>query len=814
MALGKDFRNLKGDFEKLNQESSKFQDDLKDIEKSIKNIAKGSDDFESAMGNAAATVKQSQRFAEDLSKASVENLKSQKEIDKLRRKQAKLLGIEQSINARINSLLALRVEKHSQEEKNVNKVVKKLYDTQERLEKINEGYSDILSTSDKIAKSNPFKGFSDLVADIPIINKLLGNLTAASEKYNDAIANEEGRTAALVKGTEEYIKLLSKAVIVATFKEAKKAIVFIDKSSKSLAANLGISRRQAIGLTQEFGDQSKELQGMAMTYVKIMEANMQLMALAQVQTTFSKETASAFSVLTKNIGLSADVSEKLRSISVLTGSSLEDQVKDTMGLVRFNNQKYGIAVSEKTVMTEIASLSSNIAMSMAAQGTNLASAVYQAQKLGLSMKQIEKTAGSLLEFESSITNELEAELLIGRDLNLERARLAALNNDMKKVAEEINRQGITASSFKLMNTIQQNSIAKSLGMTASEMGDMFARRATFEKLGVKDLGGVAGIIAQMRKEKATDKQIRDRIGNDALLKAANNLTMQEQIRDLVDNLANLVMPALLGVLNALDSLLTFLRGDGGKKVGAAGTAILAAGAAAKISTSVRGAAAFSRLGGMFSKTSAAAGPALQTGTFARGSRAGQQFFKVGGKFASESSFKAAQAASKSGSTAAKTAGNVGRLAKFGGAAMKGLGKLAVPLTVASVAYDGFQNFTDDNLTGGEAAMKTLDQNKGLAAGAAIGAALAAPTAGVSLVIGPLIGGLADILLPTIGTYGDEGLAEQKRTNELLQANNKQLMKQTAELYDAISRARAVSIDGDLLTSNAGVSNTTGNRNIL
>ena len=639
-------------------------------------------------------------------------------------------------------------------------------------------------------------------------------MVTASQKYEQAIARNKSKTEAAVEGSLEYLKLVSKVIITAAINEAKKAIVFIDKSSKSLAANLGISRRQAIGLTQEFGDQSKELQGMAMTYVKIMEANMQLMALAQVQTTFSKETASAFSVLTKNIGLSADVSEKLRSISVLTGSSLEDQVKDTMGLVRFNNQKYGIAVSEKTVMTEIASLSSNIAMSMAAQGTNLASAVYQAQKLGLSMKQIEKTAGSLLEFESSITNELEAELLIGRDLNLERARLAALNNDMKKVAEEINRQGITASSFKLMNTIQQNSIAKSLGMTASEMGDMFARRATFEKLGVKDLGGVAGIIAQMRKEKATDKQIRDRIGNDALLKAANNLTMQEQIRDLVDNLANLVMPALLGVLNALDSLLTFLRGDGGKKVGAAGTAILAAGAAAKISTSVRGAAAFSRLGGMFSKTSAAAGPALQTGTFARGSRAGQQFFKVGGKFASESSFKAAQAASKSGSTAAKTAGNVGRLAKFGGAAMKGLGKLAVPLTVASVAYDGFQNFTDDNLTGGEAAMKTLDQNKGLAAGAAIGAALAAPTAGVSLVIGPLIGGLADILLPTIGTYGDEGLAEQKRTNELLQANNKQLMKQTAELYDAISRARAVSIDGDLLTSNAGVSNTTGNRNIL
>lgn len=810
MALGKDFRNLKGDFEKLNQESSKFQDDLLDIEKSIKEAAKGSKDFESAMGNAAATVKQSQRFAEDLSKASVENLKSQKEIDKLKRKQSKLLGVEQSLNARINSLLALRLKEGTKFYKLRQKVVGSLYDAQERLEKINEGYSDILKTSDKIEKSNPFKGFADLVSDIPVINKLLSNLTTASQKYNDAITNEQGRTEALAQGVGEYVKLLSKAVLVAGFKEAKDAIVLIDNSSKSLAANLGISRQQAINLTQQFTDQAKSLQGQAMTYKKIMEAQGQLIALAQVQTTFSAETASAFSVLTKNIGLSADVSEKLRSISVLTGSSLEDQVKDTMGLVRFNNQKFGIAVSEKTVMTEIASLSSNIAMSMSAQGRSLAGSVYQAQKLGLSMKQIEKTSASLLDFESSITNELEAELLIGRDLNFERARLAALNNDMGKVAEEMGKQGITQGSFSRMNTIQQASIAKSLGMTASEMGDMFARRATFDKLGVTDIGGVSEIIAQMKEQGATDKQIQDKIGNDALLEAANNLTMKEQIRDLIDNLAGKVMPALLGVLNALDSLLKFLGADGGRRVGKVVTQAAAIGVTAKVAGSVRGAAALSRMGGMFSKTPAAAGPALQTGTFASGSRAGQQFFKVGGKFASESSFKAAQAASKSGSAAAKTAGNVGRFAKFGGAAMKGLGRLAVPLTVAGVGFDAYNNFTNDKLTTEEAAQRTLDQNKGLVIGAAVGA-IGGP---VGMAIGAMVGGLADIIMPEVGTYGDEGLAEQKKTNELLAANNKQLMEQTNELYAAISRARSVSIDGDLLTSNAGISNTGGGRNIM
>ena len=550
---------------------------------------------------------------------------------------------------------------------------------------------------------------------------------------------------------------------------------------------------------------------MAMTYKKIMEANMQLMTLAQVQTTFSKETASAFSVLTKNIGLSADVSEKLRSISVLTGSSLEDQVKDTMGLVRFNNQKFGIAVSEKTVMTEIASLSSNIAMSMAAQGKSLAASVYQAQKLGLSMQQIEKTAGSLLDFESSITNELEAELLIGRDLNLERARLAALNNDMGRVAEEINKQGITASSFKLMNSIQQNSIAKSLGMTASQMGDMFARQATFEKLGVSDLGGVAAIIADMRARGATDKEIQDRIGDKGMIDAARNLTMQEQIRDLIDNLATKVMPVLLKVLQALDFLLGKLGADGGNKVMKAGIQAIGLGTVAKMSGNARAAAIVARVAGG-TATASTVGPMgpVAPEIMKRTGKTGAFYQNMStGKFTSKAAFDASKAASTAakGSRAASNAMKVGRFAS------KGLGRIAAPLALLGVGFDAYQNFTDESLSGGDAALKTLDQNKGLAAGTAIGAALAVPTAGVSMVVGPLIGGLADMLLPTIGTYGDEGLAEQKKTNELLLANNKQLMSQTQELYDAISRARSVSIDGDLMTSNSGIANTGGGRNI-
>jgi hypothetical protein len=65
----------------------------------------------------------------------------------------------------------------------------------------------------------------------------------------------------------------------------------------------------------------------------------------------------------------------------------------------------------------------------------------------LSLEQVANIANSLLQFEDSITSELEAELLIGRDLTLEKARQAALNNDLATVSEEIAKQVGSAADF-------------------------------------------------------------------------------------------------------------------------------------------------------------------------------------------------------------------------------------------------------------------------------------------------------------------------------------------------------------------------------
>lgn len=797
----------KNELNKLRKEMSEMADAFADMAKAMNDNAKAASKY---TGESAERYKQSfkeaRNLAVELSGFTQEEAKHAGSRAKIERKIAKTKQNQYQILSKISNLQDYLLKAKGKEADAIKNALTYLVDTNKVMDKALGISDNIVENFKRLENSNPFKGLADLVSDIPVINKLFGNMVTASEKFNDEMVESENRMKALSAGAKEYIKLMSKVLLVGIFTEAKKQIASMDILAVNLANNLAISKNEGIALTQEFTNQSKSLSHMGMTYKKIMQANIELAALQGVQTTFSKETASEFSILTKNLGISAEKSSQLLKMTKALGMEDASLSKSTMGMVKMKNSQLGIAISEKEVLNGIADISSNVALSMHAQGKNLANAVYQAKKLGFSMSQVEKTASSLLEFETSITHEMEAEMLIGRDLNLERARLAALNNDMGTVVKEMARNGVNQSSFSRMNAIQQKSIAQALGMTAKEMGDAFIERENLKRLGVKDIGGVSEIIKRMRAEGKSDKEIGDKIGNDRMLEAGKNRLMQDQLQDVLDKLAEKVMPFLIKVLQSLTSALNYLglTGEGQNKVAKGTISTLGLGVAAKMATTSRAVGAASSVARMTKGSTAftkASGGAIMNAT-------GRTVYGA----AASSAVKAGTATlANSGTALSKTASMASKGLKVARAGSRVLGPIAM---AAGVGFDAYNNFNNDKLTGGEAALKTLDQNKYMAIGAAVGTFL---FPAVGTLVGAGIGGLADLFLPTIGDYdGTESasLEEQKRTNELLQANNNQLMKQTSELYEAISRARSVSIDGDLLTSNAGISNTTGNRNIL
>ena len=120
-------------------------------------------------------------------------------------------------------------------------------------------------------------------------------------------------------------------------------------------------------------------------------------------------------------------------------------------------------------------------------------------------------------------------------------------------------------------------------------------------------------------------------------------------------------------------------------------------------------------------------------------------------------------AMKSGASMMKS----GSLLKGAGTFTKGLGKFAAPLAIAGLGIDAYSNFNDEKLSKGDAAKKTLDQNKYMTAGAALGAAIGGiPTAGVGAIpgaaIGAGIGGIADFatsFMDNEGLWGDYGVED-------------------------------------------------------
>jgi hypothetical protein len=168
-------------------------------------------------------------------------------------------------------------------------------------------------------------------------------------------------------------------------------------------------------------------------------------------------------------------------------------------------------------------------------------------------------ANTLLDFESSIQKELEAELLIGRDLNLERARLLALNGDIEGATRELISQAGTLEELQGMNVLQQQALAGAVGLSADQLSDMLLNQKSLNAVAQEGLDRDAQKVLENEKALSLQEQM--------------NLSLQK-----MGDILKLMLPLLIGVTTALALVaLPFVTGAG-TIAAIAGGAALAAGA--------------------------------------------------------------------------------------------------------------------------------------------------------------------------------------------------------------------------------------------
>jgi hypothetical protein len=342
------------------------------------------------------------------------------------------------------------------------------------------------------------------------------------------------------------------------------AMISLDQQAGELAKNFGISYTQARGIQKEMTDTAAQSYMLSITTAGLTESFIKLNNEFGTFAAISEEALESFSRLTEEAKISDEAALGLYRTTFLTNQTLEESAALSLGETAALNAQTGLALNKKQILEEISKVSAATTLSLGGSTEALTEAVYKAKALGVEMSQLEQIADGLLQFESSITNELEAELLIGRDLNLERARLLALNNDIAGVAEEIASQVGSAADFTKMNRIQQEALAKAVGMTREGLADSLMEREALAKL-----AGVEGDTAKERfnnlvKEVGLE-EAKKRIGdkNLASMYASENIQERftqsvEKLKEVFVTIGEVLMPIVGTIAEMLGGIAKFV----------------------------------------------------------------------------------------------------------------------------------------------------------------------------------------------------------------------------------------------------------------
>ena len=336
------------------------------------------------------------------------------------------------------------------------------------------------------------------------------------------------------------------------------AMVSVDKLNGELAKGLNISYSEAADLTGELTKAANQSGSMTITTKGLGEALMAANGELGIFNTTIDDNLILFQKLHKTAGLTYEELKGVKSITDATGGDLEKNTKEIMAQARLTGQKFGVALNEKEVLKDISNVSKATTLSLGKNPGQIANAVAATKALGMEMSKVEGIADSLLNFEQSIQKELEAEMLTGKDLNLEKARQLALNNDIAGVAEEIAKQTGSAAEFGKMNRIQQEALAGAVGMSREDLA-----KSLFTQ---EQIGNLTGDEYEIRKKQIEElegkglsqKQIAAELGKQSIddLKHQNSIqeNMNKSIAKMKEAFVSIAAPLMQIVSPIVDLL--------------------------------------------------------------------------------------------------------------------------------------------------------------------------------------------------------------------------------------------------------------------
>ena len=568
-----DLKNLK----EFNKEASSLTTVLRELAdalgKNAKEAAKFTGEsaaaYETSFSNAVNSAKELAGYTSKQLADTKKEAEFNKAVLKVQQDQAR-------VQAKIAELKDKQINASKAEQPYIEKALKTLEDVDDALNSQLEHADKLKKKYEEISKVDVFAPFKEMMGRIPYLNKALPEMTKASQAFRDSLAEGNSKMKSLGAGAKVLSNGLGSAALGAVLGKAVDEFVLLDERTVAMQRNLGVSKAEAFKMNHEMAKASLASGKIYFNTERFAEAQEDINKTLGSNGAISADMAENFAALHHQMGLSTEEATQFSLASINMGKNAKDYTASITVQTKLLNGQKKLQIDNREILKGVAGTSTRVQLSFKASGQNLAQAVYQAKSLGMNMQQVEKTADSLLDFESSIGNELEAELLSGKEYNLEKARAAALTNDMVGLTSELAKQGITAAAYGKMNRLEQESTAKMLGMSADELGNSLTLQEQLKTVAkesgyrdaqsLEDLQKQVVMRARMKDSKGKEigmERALSEIGDKKLRNQVDANTLQEQMaleqKKAADAMAVAVGPeGLKGTMDALNSSISML----------------------------------------------------------------------------------------------------------------------------------------------------------------------------------------------------------------------------------------------------------------
>jgi hypothetical protein len=549
-------------FRNVNDEVNNLFSGLNSISDEIKGQVQGYQLANKAVNNLTGVFGKLKDIQENIKTTNSKDLKSLQEKALVEKKnlvesqrllqvKATTVGLSEkeiATLANVNGLLETQDGLYQNIEDTLNQVVKNekvVEDTLGNLGTLTEGFSEGLKK-----------------AGLGALDTRLG-LGDALQKTKDMVVAGEGNVSGMEAagflakelGSNLMKSLGPLALIAMAIEQIVDAFKMIDSASGDMAKDLGISYKEAQGLSAEMNQVAVNSNDIMVSTKGLMEAQSSLNNMFGTSVQFSGEIAEQFNSVQKRLKLSDEAMSSFTKLGLQNGKSLYDNLGTVNKTLLAQNQQNKTSFSQKQIQEAIGKASAATRLTLRGSTEELTKAAVNAKKLGLEIEDLGKISNSLLDFESSIQAEMEAELLTGKDLNLERARAAALNGDAAALAAEISSQIGTSVDFGKKNVIQQEALAKAFGLSRNELADMLVAQESQQKLqaaGFENLNKAQEEYNRMVAEGATQSQLDLRFKDDALKSQLASISQQEKLAAITDRLKELFVGLMEPLMPVLD----------------------------------------------------------------------------------------------------------------------------------------------------------------------------------------------------------------------------------------------------------------------